>query len=85
VQRLFEGLLSLEEQGVERVFVHEVAEEWESLAFYEPNQKCGGDKGTVRIYHFQRQACSGRRLRRGGGATTTKYFDTGAEGGSSER
>ena len=33
VQWLFEGLLSLEEQGVERIFVQEVAEERESLAF----------------------------------------------------
>ena len=32
-QRLFEGLLSLEEQGVERIFVQEVAEEREGLAF----------------------------------------------------
>ncbi|KAI9508677.1 translation factor [Russula earlei] len=32
-QRLFEGLLSLEEQGVERIYVQEVAEEQEGLAF----------------------------------------------------
>ncbi|KAI0306895.1 DHBP synthase RibB-like alpha/beta domain-containing protein [Multifurca ochricompacta] len=32
-QRLFEGLLSLEEQGVERIYVEEIPEEHEGLAF----------------------------------------------------
>jgi L-threonylcarbamoyladenylate synthase len=41
-QRLFEGLLSLEEQGVERIFVQEVAEEREGLAFMNRIKKAAG-------------------------------------------
>jgi len=41
-QRLFEGLLSLEEQGVERIFVQEVAEEREGLAFMNRVKKAAG-------------------------------------------
>jgi L-threonylcarbamoyladenylate synthase len=41
-QRLFEGLLSLEEQGVERIFVQEVAEEREGLAFMNRIRKAAG-------------------------------------------
>jgi L-threonylcarbamoyladenylate synthase len=41
-QRLFEGLLSLEEQGVERIFVQEVAEEREGLAFMNRVRKAAG-------------------------------------------
>jgi L-threonylcarbamoyladenylate synthase len=41
-QRLFEGLLSLEEQGVERIFVQEVAEEREGLAFMNRMRKAAG-------------------------------------------
>jgi L-threonylcarbamoyladenylate synthase len=46
-QRLFEGLLSLEEQGVERIFVQEVAEEREGLAFMNRIKKAAGT--TLRI------------------------------------
>jgi L-threonylcarbamoyladenylate synthase len=41
-QRLFEGLLSLEERGVERIFVQEVAEEREGLAFMNRIRKAAG-------------------------------------------
>ena len=41
-QRLFEGLLGLEEQGVERIFVQEVAEEREGLAFMNRIRKAAG-------------------------------------------
>ena len=41
-QRLFEGLLGLEEQGVERIFVQEVAEEREGLAFMNRVKKAAG-------------------------------------------
>lgn len=41
-QRLFEGMLSLEEQGVERIFVQEVAEEREGLAFMNRIKKAAG-------------------------------------------
>ncbi|KAF8484461.1 translation factor [Russula ochroleuca] len=41
-QRLFEGLLSLEEQCVERIFVQEVAEEREGLAFMNRIKKAAG-------------------------------------------
>jgi L-threonylcarbamoyladenylate synthase len=41
-QRLFEGLLGLEEQGVERIFVQEVAEEREGLAFVNRIKKAAG-------------------------------------------
>jgi L-threonylcarbamoyladenylate synthase len=41
-QRLFEGLLSLEEQGVERIYVQEVAEEREGLAFMNRIRKAAG-------------------------------------------
>ncbi|KAH9981832.1 DHBP synthase RibB-like alpha/beta domain-containing protein [Russula compacta] len=41
-QRLFEGLLSLEEQGVEQIFVQEVAEEREGLAFMNRIKKAAG-------------------------------------------
>ncbi|KAH9998325.1 DHBP synthase RibB-like alpha/beta domain-containing protein [Russula vinacea] len=41
-QRLFEGLLSLEEQGVERIFVQEVAEEREGLAFMNESRRRRG-------------------------------------------
>lgn len=41
-QRLFEGLLSLEEQGVERIFVQEVTEEREGLAFMNRVKKAAG-------------------------------------------
>ena len=41
-QRLFEGLLGLEEQGVERIFVQEVAEEREGLAFMNRIKKAAG-------------------------------------------
>jgi len=41
-QRLFEGLLSLEEQGVEHIFVQEVAEEREGLAFMNRIKKAAG-------------------------------------------
>ena len=41
-QRLFEGLLSLEEEGVERIFVQEVAEEREGLAFMNRIKKAAG-------------------------------------------
>jgi len=41
-QRLFDGLLSLEEQGVERIFVQEVAEEREGLAFMNRIRKAAG-------------------------------------------
>ena len=46
-QRLFEGLLGLEEQGVERIFVQEVAEEREGLAFMNRIKKAAGT--TLRI------------------------------------
>ena len=41
-QRLFEGLLSLEEQGVRRIYVEEVAEEREGLAFMNRVKKAAG-------------------------------------------
>jgi L-threonylcarbamoyladenylate synthase len=41
-RRLFEGLLSLEEQGVERIYVQEVAEEREGLAFMNRIKKAAG-------------------------------------------
>ena len=41
-QRLFEGLLSLEEQGVEQIYVEEVAEEHEGLAFMNRVKKAAG-------------------------------------------
>jgi len=41
-QRLFDGLLSLEEQGVDRIFVQEVAEEQEGLAFMNRIRKAAG-------------------------------------------
>ncbi|KAF8270971.1 DHBP synthase RibB-like alpha/beta domain-containing protein [Lactarius quietus] len=41
-QRLFEGLLSLEEQGVKRIYVEEVAEEREGLAFMNRVKKAAG-------------------------------------------
>jgi L-threonylcarbamoyladenylate synthase len=41
-QRLFDGLLGLEEQGVERIFVQEVAEEREGLAFMNRIKKAAG-------------------------------------------
>ncbi|KAI0255104.1 translation factor [Lactifluus subvellereus] len=41
-QRLFEGLLSLEEQGVEQIYVEEVAEEREGLAFMNRVKKAAG-------------------------------------------
>jgi L-threonylcarbamoyladenylate synthase len=46
-QRLFEGLLGLEEQGVERIFVQGVAEEREGLAFMNRIKKAAGT--TLRI------------------------------------
>ncbi|KAH9973008.1 DHBP synthase RibB-like alpha/beta domain-containing protein [Lactifluus volemus] len=42
-QRLFEGLLSLEEQGVEQIYVEEVAEEREGLAFMNRVKKAAGE------------------------------------------
>ncbi len=41
-QRLFEGLFSLEDQGVERIFVQDIAEEQEGLAFMNRIQKAAG-------------------------------------------
>lgn len=41
-RRLFEGLLSLEEQGVRRIYVEEVAEEREGLAFMNRVKKAAG-------------------------------------------
>ncbi|KAI0248796.1 DHBP synthase RibB-like alpha/beta domain-containing protein [Lactifluus subvellereus] len=41
-QRMFDGLLSLEEQGVEQIYVEEVAEEREGLAFMNRVKKAAG-------------------------------------------
>ena len=46
-QRLFEGLLSLEEQGVRCIYVEEVAKEREGLAFMNRVKKAAGS--TLRI------------------------------------
>ncbi|KAH8982403.1 translation factor [Lactarius akahatsu] len=46
-QRLFEGLLSLEEQGVRHIYVEEVTEEREGLAFMNRVKKAAGT--TLRI------------------------------------
>ncbi|KAI9467296.1 translation factor [Lactarius psammicola] len=49
-QRLFEGLLSLEEQGVRHIYVEEVAEEREGLAFMNRVKKAAGTSLRIDIY-----------------------------------
>ncbi|KAH9173386.1 translation factor [Lactarius sanguifluus] len=49
-QRLFEGLLSLEEQGVRHIYVEEVAEEREGLAFMNRVKKAAGTTLRIDLY-----------------------------------
>ena len=49
-QRLFEGLLGLEEQGVQRIYVEEVAEEREGLAFMNRVKKAAGTSLRIDLY-----------------------------------
>ena len=49
-QRLFEGLLSLEEQGVRHIYVEEVAEEREGLAFMNRVKKAAGTSLRIDVY-----------------------------------
>ncbi|KAI0320208.1 DHBP synthase RibB-like alpha/beta domain-containing protein [Amylostereum chailletii] len=48
-QRLFDGLLTLEEKGVDLILVEEVAEEREGLAFMNRIRKAAGEARWVRV------------------------------------